>query len=472
MNKVTLKLQRDGVTLVHSKATICSFLAKLELYQQNLGRRQLIHFPQLAKVLDELTDRHLLRYTDHLKAVKADITIRFRDLEQLDVPDWVMEPGQADAANCEPEIQESLIDLQNDMEAKIVLRDSKPVELQRCQCTCVAGTALCSHVAALLYQMAHYSQLRLTSVPPVFSCTETEQKWHEPSTMGIKPGPVNDMVILSARPRERKLVEGIRSNLYKGVNCPLQDISMLNVQDMYHGLRADQAPMITTMAVSSDVPLVESMFGQVQEGSVLSYQLPTRTVPMTCPHTVAPSLPQLLLSDYRLGPSTCAFVCSEHQHPHKIENSTREQSYCAEWHQLRRCRITSTKFREVCHTRGESSAENLAKRLLRPSNQTADMRRGLDLVPIAVEEYCRVREVNHYPCGFLIHPDAPWMGSSPDGIVYDPEGQPVFGLLEIKCSNVTSYVDCPYIMIREGRHTETIPSILLADPGTNVDFWV
>ena len=27
---------------------------------------------------------------------------------------------------------------------------------------------------------------------------------------GIKPGPVNDMVILSARPRERKLVKGIK----------------------------------------------------------------------------------------------------------------------------------------------------------------------------------------------------------------------------------------------------------------------
>ena len=76
------------------------------------------------------------------------------------------------------------------------------------------------------------------------------------------------------------------------------------------------------------------------------------------------------------------------------------------------------------------------------------MRRGLDLEPVAVEEYCRVKEVNHYPCGFLVHPDAP-----SDGIVYDPEGQPAFGLLEIKCPNVTSYVDCPYIMIREGRHT-------------------
>ncbi|KAG1968279.1 hypothetical protein F2P79_003233 [Pimephales promelas] len=55
-------------------------------------------------------------------------------------------------------------------------------------------------------------------------------------------------------------------------------------------------------------------------------------------------------------------------------------------------------------------------------HQTADMRRGLDLEPASVEGYCRVKEVKHYTCGFLIHPDAPWMGSSPDGIVYDPKG--------------------------------------------------
>ncbi|XP_077104270.1 uncharacterized protein LOC143757190 isoform X2 [Siphateles boraxobius] len=115
---------------------------------------------------------------------------------------------------------------------KIVLRDSKPVVLQRCQCTCVAGTALCSHVADLLYQTAHYSQLRLTSVPPMFSCTETEQKWHKPRTMGIKPCPVNDMVIISARPRERRLAEGIRNNLYKGVSCPLPDFSKFRMRTM------------------------------------------------------------------------------------------------------------------------------------------------------------------------------------------------------------------------------------------------
>lgn len=348
---------------------------------------------------------------------------------------------------------------------QIVLGDARPVQLQSCQCTCVAGTAVCNHVAALLYQTAHYCQLSITSVPPTHSCTETEQKWHKPRSMGVKPGLVNDMVILSARPKERKLMEGIRSNLYKGVSSALPELSTLRVDEVYHDVPSDVAPLITTMAMDINVPLVDSAFGKVQEGSVLSYHMPAKRVPKTCPHTDAPSPPQLPLQGYRLGPATCSFVCTEHQqhhmmslettleNAHKIANSTKEQSSCIEWHQLRRPRITSSKFREVCHTRAQSSAENLAKRLLRPSHQTADMRRGLDMEPAAVEEYCRVREVNHYPCGFLIHPDAPWMGSSPDGIVYDPKGQTVFGLVEIKCPNVASYVDCPYIKISEGTHT-------------------
>ncbi|XP_067088808.1 uncharacterized protein [Osmerus mordax] len=178
---------------------------------------------------------------------------------------------------------------------KIVLRDSRPVELHSCQCSCVAGTVLCNHVAAVLYQTAQYSQQKLTSVPPVHSCTETEQRWHKPRSTGIKPGPVNDMVILSARPRERRLMEGIRSNLYRGVTSPLPEPSCLNVGVIYQDLLAYLAPMITTMAISHDVPLVDSLFGPVQEGSVLCYQMPTKAVPRTCPHSDAPSPPQLPL---------------------------------------------------------------------------------------------------------------------------------------------------------------------------------
>ncbi|CAM4569334.1 unnamed protein product [Leuciscus chuanchicus] len=106
MNEVSLKLQGDAVTLVHSKATICSFLAKLELYKQ----ASIQSFPSAGQgsVVDELTDNHLLRYTYHLRAV--------------DVPEWVMEPFQVDVSRSEAEIQETLIDLQNDEEDKATFR--------------------------------------------------------------------------------------------------------------------------------------------------------------------------------------------------------------------------------------------------------------------------------------------------------------------------------------------------------------
>ena len=44
------------------------------------------------------------------------------------------------------------------------------------------------------------------------------------------------------------------------------------------------------------------------------------------------------------------------------------------------------------------------------------------------------------------------MGASPGGIVFDPKGEPVIGLVEVKCLNVASYVDCPYIVNSEGTH--------------------
>jgi len=47
----------------------------------------------------------------------------------------------------------------------------------------------------------------------------------------------------------------------------------------------------------------------------------------------------------------------------------------------------------------------------------------------AAQEYCKIRNVNYAPCGLIVHPDAPWLGTSPDGLVFDPLAQPPFGLV-------------------------------------------
>ncbi len=44
----------------------------------------------------------------------------------------------------------------------------------------------------------------------------------------------------------------------------------------------------------------------------------------------------------------------------------------------------------------------------------------------------------------VIYPDAP------DGLVYDPLERPPFGLVEIKCPNAVSYIDCRYLRADHG----------------------
>ncbi|KAL2095395.1 hypothetical protein ACEWY4_010114 [Coilia grayii] len=320
----------------------------------------------------------------------------------------------------------------------VALKDSVPVELAHHSCTCVAGSVLCNHCVALLFQSAHYSQLGVQVVPPVLSCTESQQQWHKPRTLA---SPIEKMAVMSAKPKQRTMAEGVRSTLYKAISGELLDLSVLRVSDVYKDFTPLSAPTICTMGITSEVPLVDSALGLVQAGSPLSYQQPkARSYPVA--HHDASPRPDLPLAGCRLQTSCSMFVFTEHQHQHfkslevtwemahKIENATRAQSASAAWHKLRKPRLTSSHFREICHAK-PCTLEKMAERLIKGIRQTAAMKRGLEMEADAIEEYCRLKRVNYYPCGFIIHPDAPWLGASPDGVVFDPKERTEFGLVEI-----------------------------------------
>ena len=67
---------------------------------------------------------------------------------------------------------------------QVGLKDSIPEELAHHSCTCAAGSVLCNHCVALLFQSAPYSQLDIPVFPPVLSCMGSEQQWHKPRTLG------------------------------------------------------------------------------------------------------------------------------------------------------------------------------------------------------------------------------------------------------------------------------------------------
>ena len=119
INTATDKLQGKKITLVQSKTIIRGLINKLELYQQSLSRRKFDHFSHLSKMSDSVTDEHLLVYVEHLKAVIEDMKVRFKDLLDLEVFPWLVEPFATNINDCDSTMQEMLIDLQSDEEAQL-----------------------------------------------------------------------------------------------------------------------------------------------------------------------------------------------------------------------------------------------------------------------------------------------------------------------------------------------------------------
>ena len=118
LNSLNLQLQGQDVNLIKTKSVVVSFLSKLALYKQNICRREFYQFPSLQAVPD-ITDGQLRAYASHLESMSENMQIRFKDLTQLIVPDWVMNPFYTDLQMVELEIQEQLAELQADIEARI-----------------------------------------------------------------------------------------------------------------------------------------------------------------------------------------------------------------------------------------------------------------------------------------------------------------------------------------------------------------
>ena len=193
--------------------------------------------------------------------------------------------------------------------------------------------------------------------------------------------------------------------------------------------------------------IVDSKFGRVPFGSVLSYQCPPEIGRDIIKHPGCFEFPKLPIDSYSFI-SDFNFVPTYKQQCHlvslqvtrelsaSIEKETQNQSQCALWTQVRKPRLTASRFREVCFVRGESSAKALAARMLKGVRQTADMKRGLDREPEILRRYAESFDVSVTQCGVVIHPDSPHLGASPDGKVYDPQETPPFGLAEVKSCGV------------------------------------
>ena len=356
---------------------------------------------------------------------------------------------------------------------QLLMSADSPTKLLSHSCSCTAGNGFCQHIIAVLYQAAHYKMLGLKSVPPIVSKTSAPQQWHvPPRTHGIKRRPISEMTImkvvkpskkrkqsgsdLQSKPKRRKVSEGIRSTLYNPVTAPLDQLNF--IQAMTQTLQLEQHKPLFMHLTGNKEPLtfVDSKFGQVPKGSILSYQTaPEKTNHDGCIINVndAPTVPKLEHLDLPLhfhGPLSeedqnyFDGLCVTEQQAHEYEELTRSQSQCPEWHRLRENRITASNFKRVTGRQKEHS--KLANDMLNKRTiQTAAMKHGIECEDDAAKLYAEKNFVNVYPVGIVINPSAVHIACSPDRRVYDPAETPPWGLLEVKCPVKNSFTEVDYL---------------------------
>ena len=122
----------------------------------------------------------------------------------------------------------------------------------------------------------------------------------------------------------------------------------------------------------------------------------------------------------------------------KIEKATRGQAENENWHVMRNRIVTASKFKLVCHSTNETkTAINLLTgRSFNPDYPPVHIRFGQDFESTARDRFLKAHKYHHRSChidlvGLYMHPDYPFLGASPDGILCCKDcGK---SLVEIKC---------------------------------------
>jgi hypothetical protein len=253
------------------------------------------------------------------------------------------------------------------------------------------------------------------------------------------------------KPRKRKITEGVLPKVYCPVQQPVPSSTFSSsLIDQLTAINSD-AQILKVLKSGSTQSEVESKFGTVPKGSVLSYQ----QKPSSSPHSdkIHPQHPETFPAF--LMPALDMNYSSAFNHRElslfmglhvnvsismQIEEETREQSSNKTWHSVREHRLTSSIFKDVCSRKGDF--DTLCSRLLKKKIQTAAMKRGIDSEPLAAQAYAEITGNSVYMCGFVINPSCRHLGTSPDRKVFDPTGAFHYGLLEIKCPMNQNFSSC------------------------------
>lgn len=325
------------------------------------------------------------------------------------------------------------------------------------KCSCVAGAnGYCNHTMALLYLIDHTIKIKAKSFPVVGTCTDNPQQWHKPRTQGIHPDPIMGYTVTNPKYGAKKS-GGVKCTLYEARQPVIRNNE--GAIELQYSL-AEINPALGFCTVFSDSPSTKQITlndSKVPVGSALSYQLsltegnfqvitnfpPLLTIPGISIQDNFPSLPydkeviKAVGLQMPLNVEESQFIDNlQVTNPSYIEENTRGQSDNLLWFNVRKHRLTSSNFGQVCKRKTGLSQTKFVDTLLthKDLSNVSSIKYGKDNEAKAADKYVNYMKASGNPVkisesGVIVCQQMPWLAASPDRKVIDKG----YGLVEIKC---------------------------------------
>ncbi|XP_076049445.1 zinc finger BED domain-containing protein 5-like [Oratosquilla oratoria] len=130
-NEVQKRLQGNDVTMIQTRTILIGFQVKIGLFISSLARKDFKYFSNLRQLEEQnISDCDLEIYIRHLNNLRKDFNMRFEDLEKMHIPDWIVTPFDVEIENADLEshLEDELVDMCVDLEAKYLFRSKKLID--------------------------------------------------------------------------------------------------------------------------------------------------------------------------------------------------------------------------------------------------------------------------------------------------------------------------------------------------------
>ena len=141
--------------------------------------------------------------------------------------------------------------------------------------TCREGES-CNHVVGLVYQIHHWSSTHIKEIPAEKSSTSRPQKWHKPRGDKITPHPLMKLTFAKATTdRQQRKRDPVLCRLYDERAKKARGITKNENMDRVIKTLKSRSRNIPFSYMFDDrsFSMKESLFGEVPDGSSLSFQL-------------------------------------------------------------------------------------------------------------------------------------------------------------------------------------------------------